>query len=162
MDCNYDHADCTGGRMNLAFEFVVKNGGLASSADYPYTAIQGVCEGNKPSSIFPKITGYECIPNNDEAALLAAVANQPVAVLMDGSVFQFYRSGVYTGECGTNLNHGVAVVGYGESEDGVKYWLIKNSWGVEFGENGYFRLQRNVGAKEGMCGIAMNGCYAIA
>lgn len=148
--------------MDHAFEFVWRNGGLSSDIDYPYTGTQGACANYKPSSLSSVITRFSCIPNYNEAALLAAVANQPVAVLMDGSVFQFYRSGVYTGECGTNLNHGVAVVGYGESEDGVKYWLIKNSWGVEFGENGYFRLQRNVGAKEGMCGIAMNGCYAIA
>ena len=65
-----------------------------------------------------------------------------------------------TGECESNVNHGVAVVGYGESER-VKFWLVKNSWGTGWGEDGYVRLQRNVDAKEGMCGIAKFGCYPI-
>ncbi|KAL1532170.1 senescence-specific cysteine protease SAG39-like [Salvia divinorum] len=160
LDCNYEHSGCKGGRMDLAFAFVVKNGGLACAADYPYTATHGVCADNIPSSLSPKIIGLVYIPKNNEAALLEAVANQPVSVNIDASVFQFYRSGVYTGECETNINHSVAIVGYGESEDGVKYWLIKNSWGREFGDDGYFKLRRDVGTKEGMCGIAMFGCYA--
>uniref|UniRef100_A0A2N9IJ45 Peptidase C1A papain C-terminal domain-containing protein n=1 Tax=Fagus sylvatica TaxID=28930 RepID=A0A2N9IJ45_FAGSY len=69
------------------------------------------------------------------------------------------NSGVFTGDCGTALDHGVTAVGYGTSEDGTKYWLVKNSWGTGWGEEGYIRLQRDVDAKEGLCGIAMEASY---
>ncbi|KAL1532143.1 senescence-specific cysteine protease SAG39-like [Salvia divinorum] len=162
LDCNYMHEGCKGGRQNSAFEFVIKNGGLASDTDYPYIGIQTACANNKPSSLSLNITGFGFIPPNNETALLAAVANQPVSVDVDITILQFYRSGILTGECGTNLNHAVTVVGYGESEDGVKFWLVKNSWGRGWGDDGYTKLQRNVNAIEGMCGIAMIGCYPIA
>ncbi|XP_042032461.1 cysteine protease XCP1-like [Salvia splendens] len=79
LDCNYYHEDCNGGRMDHAVEFVRKNGGLSSDIDYPYTGNQGACANNKPSSLSSVITGFSCIPNYNEAALLAAVANQPVS-----------------------------------------------------------------------------------
>lgn len=66
---------------------------------------------------------------------------------------------MFTGECGTELNHGVTAVGYGETEDGIKYWVVKNSWGSNWGENGYIRIQRDVDAKEGLCGIGMQASY---
>ncbi|KAL1532132.1 zingipain-2-like [Salvia divinorum] len=159
LDCNYEHEDCNGGRMDHAFEYVWKNGGLASDIDYPYTGTQGACANNKPSSLSSIITGFSCIPNYNEAALLAAVANQPVSVNIDPKLLQFYHSGVLTGECGTSVTHIVTIVGYGVDENGVEFWLVKNSWGPQWGEDGYVRVQRNVGVKEGMCGIAIFGCY---
>lgn len=69
--------------------------------------------------------------------------------------------GVFTGDCGTELNHGVAVVGYGETLDGTKYWTVKNSWGTEWGEKGYIRIQRGIDAEEGLCGIAMEASYPM-
>lgn len=70
---------------------------------------------------------------------------------------------MYTGDCNTELNHGVAVVGYGvdEDDDGIKYWIVKNSWGADWGEQGYIRMQRDVQAKEGLCGIAMEASYPV-
>ncbi|PRQ51314.1 putative fruit bromelain [Rosa chinensis] len=80
------------------------------------------------------------------------------------SDFQFYSSGVFTGTCGTSglplmINHGVTAVGYGVSDDGTRYWLVKNSWGAQWGEEGYIRMQRDVAEKEGLCGIAMAASY---
>ncbi|URE28669.1 hypothetical protein MUK42_15730 [Musa troglodytarum] len=100
---------------------------------------------------------------NDEDALLRAVANQPVSVAIEasGQDFQFYSEGVFTGSCGTELDHGVAIVGYGTSEDGMKYWIVKNSWGPEWGEEGYVRMQRGISAREGLCGIAMEASYPL-
>lgn len=69
--------------------------------------------------------------------------------------------GVFTGNCGTELDHGVAAVGYGTAVDGTKFWIVKNSWGPEWGEQGYIRIQRDVEAQEGLCGIAMEGSYPI-
>ncbi|CDP06286.1 unnamed protein product [Coffea canephora] len=135
--------------------------GLTTETNYPYQGTDGTCNANKEANHAAKITGYEDVPANSEAALLKAVANQPVSVAIDasGSAFQFYSSGVFTGDCGTELDHGVTAVGYGTSTDGTKYWLVKNSWGTSWGENGYIRMQRDIDAKEGLCGIAMQASY---
>lgn len=66
-----------------------------------------------------------------------------------------------TGDCNTDLNHGVAIVGYGTTVDGTNYWIVRNSWGPEWGEQGYIRMQRNISKKEGLCGIAMMASYPI-
>ncbi|KAI3895502.1 hypothetical protein MKW92_010178 [Papaver armeniacum] len=110
------------------------------------------------------IDGYEDVPANSETSLLKAVSKQPVSVAIDasGQDFQFYSSGVFTGTCGTELDHGVTAVGYGTASDGTKYWLVKNSWGTSWGEEGYIRMQRDVNANEGLCGIAMEASYPTA
>ena len=81
---------------------------------------------------------------------------QPVSVAIeaDERPFQLYQGGIFDAPCGTALDHGVLVVGYG-SEDGVDYWIVKNSWGGAWGDNGYIRLVRNTANSEGQCGIAM-------
>ncbi|OMO74020.1 Granulin, partial [Corchorus capsularis] len=109
------------------------------------------------------IDGYEDVPENDEKSLKKAVAHQPVSVAIEagGREFQLYQSGVFTGLCGTDLDHGVVAVGYG-SEDGVDYWLVRNSWGPNWGENGYIKMERNLATTStGKCGIAMVASYPI-
>ncbi|XP_027071829.1 senescence-specific cysteine protease SAG39-like [Coffea arabica] len=163
VDCDTAGEDegCGGGLMDDAFKFIIKNKGLTTETNYPYQGTDGTCNANKEANHAAKITGYEDVPADSEAALLKAVANQPVSVAIDasGSAFQFYSSGVFTGDCGTELDHGVTAVGYGTSTDGTKYWLVKNSWGSSWGENGYIRMQRDIDAKEGLCGIAMQASY---
>ena len=68
--------------------------------------------------------------------------------------------GVFDGTCGTNLNHGVVVVGYG-NEDGRDYWIVRNSWGNTWGEAGYMRMARNIVNPRGLCGIAMRASYPL-
>jgi KDEL-tailed cysteine endopeptidase len=163
VDCDADNQGCNGGLMEHAFNFIQNNGGISTELSYPYLARKNTCNVPKERSPSVVIDGYETVPHNDEDALLKAVTNQPVAVAIDasGSDMQFYSQGVYTGECGKELNHGVTAVGFGENLDGTKYWIVKNSWGSRWGESGYIKIQRGVEYAEGKCGIAMDASYPI-
>lgn len=163
VDCDSDNHGCNGGLMEDAFNFIKQIGGLTSENTYPYRAKEEPCDSNKMNSPVVNIDGYEMVPENDENALMKAVANQPVAIAMDagGKDLQFYSEGVFTGDCGTELNHGVALVGYGTTQDGTKYWIVKNSWGTDWGEKGYMRMQRGIDAEEGLCGITMEASYPV-
>ncbi|XP_077251180.1 senescence-specific cysteine protease SAG39-like [Tasmannia lanceolata] len=168
VNCDVQGQDqgCNGGYMDLAFQFIKKNGGLTTESNYPYQGIDGPCNTAKLKNHATTITGFEDVPPNNEQALLAAVANQPVSVAIDagGYSFQFYSGGIFDGYCGTDLNHGVAVVGYGNGSGGGgndKYWLVKNSWGADWGEKGYIRMKRDVSSKQGLCGIAMQASYPL-
>ncbi|XP_065867933.1 zingipain-2-like [Euphorbia lathyris] len=162
VDCDTRNHGCQGGLMDDAFKFIVEHG-LASEAMYPYNASDSTCNTEAEGKPSARITGYEDVPVNNETALAKVVANQPVSVAIDagGFEFQFYSSGVFNGSCGTQLDHGVAIVGYGVGY-GKKYWAVKNSWGKQWGEKGYIRMQKDVAEKEGMCGIAMQASYPIA
>ncbi|KAE8659672.1 Vignain [Hibiscus syriacus] len=165
VDCDINGEDqgCEGGLMDTAFRFIKSTHGLTTEASYPYQGSDGTCK-RKEATPAATITGYEDVPPNNEKALLQAVAKQPVSVAIEGSgwSFQFYKRGVFSGECDTYLDHAVTLVGYGTNSDGTKYWLVKNSWGTGWGEKGYMRLERDVAAKEGLCGVAMKASYPIA
>ncbi|KAJ4807746.1 hypothetical protein LUZ62_020312 [Rhynchospora pubera] len=161
VDCDREQDEgCNGGLMDYAFEYIKNNRGVTTEAAYPYTAQDGTCHSSNP---VVTIDGHEKVPADDEKALLKAVANQPISVSIEasGRPFQFYSKGVFSGPCGTDLDHGVAVVGYGATTDGTKYWIVRNSWGSNWGEGGYIRFKRDITAKTGLCGIAMDGSYPI-
>jgi len=170
VDCDvtHDHG-CGGGLMDYAFDYIINNGGLDTEANYPYVGEQQECNKKKEHRNVGKITGYEDVPQNNEKALMKAVSKQPVSVAIEADTFpfQFYSTGVInTLLCGTRLDHGVLVVGYGTDEDSDKgtstpYWIVKNSWGATWGEEGFLRIGRNVNGTKGpgMCGIAMNPSY---
>ena len=108
-----------------------------------------------------RITSYEKVPAKDEEALLKAVSKQPVSVGIEATrSFQMYSSGVFSGDdCGRTLNHAITIIGYGTTENGIKYWLAKNSWGERWGENGYVKIKRDIESPEGVCGIATQASY---
>ncbi|EXB54190.1 Germination-specific cysteine protease 1 [Morus notabilis] len=164
VDCDRAYnAGCDGGLMDYAFEFIVKNGGIAPESDYPYSGLNGQCDFSLANKKAVTIDGYEDVPAYDEKALKKAVAHQPVSVAIEagGRALQLYESGVFTGRCGVALDHGVVVVGYG-TENGVDYWLVRNSWGPKWGEEGYIKIQRNVvDTRTGKCGIAMEASYPV-
>ncbi|KAL0362420.1 UNVERIFIED_CONTAM: KDEL-tailed cysteine endopeptidase CEP2 [Sesamum calycinum] len=161
-DSNADNQGCRGGYMENAFEFIIKNHGITTEKSYPYQGKEDKCNTTKEKIKAAKITGYATIPARDEKRIQAAVAKQPVSVAIDagGYDFQFYSSGVFAGYCGNNLNHGVTIVGYGV-ENGEKYWLVKNSWGTTWGDNGYVKMKRGFADEGGICGIALQASYPI-
>jgi len=156
VDCSgsYGNQGCNGGLMDYAFGYVIKKG-LCSEADYPYVAHSQTCK-DKQCTAAAHITGYKDVPTKDEVSLVAAIAQQPVAVAIeaDQSVFQLYSSGIITSGCGTSLNHGVLAVGYG-TDNGVNYYKVKNSWGGDWGEDGFVRIVRD----KDECGIALQPSY---
>lgn len=163
VDCDTSvNEGCNGGLMDYAFEFIINNGGIDTEDDYPYKSRDGRCDSYRKNAHVVSIDGYEDVPVNDENALKKAVAKQPVSVAIEGSgrAFQLYESGIFSGSCGLDLDHGVTAVGYG-SENGKDYWIVRNSWGTEWGESGYIRLARNIGLSSGKCGIAMEASYPI-
>merc|ERR1711998_580935 len=108
-----------------------------------------------------KVTSFKDVTTDSVTQMMAAVAQQPVSVAIeaDQSGFQFYKSGVFSGTCGTNLDHGVLVVGYG-TDSGKDYWKVKNSWGATWGQSGYILMEKtDTGA--GMCGVAKQASYPV-
>ena len=160
VDCssNYGNQGCNGGLMDNAFNYIHDNG-ICLEKDYPYKGNDGSC---KKCKTVTKINSFVDITPNSETDLLKAVNIQPISVAIeaDQSSFQFYSNGVMTSSCGTNLDHGVLLVGYG-TLNGVDYWKVKNSWGKSWGDNGYILLQRNVNDSAGQCGITLMASYPI-
>ena len=162
VDCatgvSYGSHACNGGQMEGAFKFVIENG-QCSLASYPYTAKDGTC--NSCSSV-AHISSCSDVKPNDQISLKGAVAQQPVAIAIEADTryFQSYSSGVLTSSsCGTSLDHGVLAVGYG-TEDGIAYWLVKNSWGTSWGMGGYVKIARSDSTNDpGICGIAMDPSF---
>jgi C1A family cysteine protease len=157
VDCSQDFGNlgCAGGLMDNSFNYIIANKGIGSEEDYSYTALQGDCK--KVKSV-ATISAFDDVPQFDEKALLAAIAKQPVSVGVDAdeNVFHLYKSGVINSDCGTHLGHGVLIVGYG-SEEGLDYYLVKNSWGPGWGDKGYLKIGRG----SDVCGISQAASYPV-
>jgi len=165
VDCSVKQGNqgCDGGLMDYGFQYVIDNGGLTSESEYPYTATgpnKCVALGDP---VFANISSFKDVPANSETALMSAIAQQPVSVAVeaDQSSFQFYSGGVLTKACGTNLDHGVLAVGYG-TVGGQDFYLVKNSWGTDWGLKGYIMLGRGPAfGLSGQCGIQMAASYPV-
>uniref|UniRef100_A0A1B6FNV8 Cathepsin L n=1 Tax=Cuerna arida TaxID=1464854 RepID=A0A1B6FNV8_9HEMI len=162
IDCSRDEGNngCDGGLMDYAFEYIYINHGIDTEAEYPYLGRDGRSCRYKKDGKNLYDTGAVDIPSGDEDALKEAVATKgPISVAIDASLesFQRYRRGVYMDRrCSSkNLDHGVLLVGYGTDSKYGPYWIVKNSWGIKWGDSGYILIARN----HNMCGIATQASY---
>lgn len=146
--------------MDNAFKYV-KDHGLTTESAYPYAGVDQSCAyKGQPSA---SVSGYHDVPKGNCKALEDFVAAQPTSVAIAANAIMFYSHGIFNNpNCGTALNHGVTAVGYG-LENGVAYWKVRNSWGENWGENGYIRMIKNTKTSDpGMCGICLMASSAIA
>ncbi|XP_072258358.1 cathepsin L-like proteinase [Pyxicephalus adspersus] len=157
VDCDDENKACCGGDPATAMNYVARNG-LMKATDYEYADRQARCSYKLDKSLTFNVSKYYKMLGEGNIASSLALEG-PVAVSIEVSDdFQMYKEGIFTGECGENLNHAVIVVGYGteydeEENDNVDYWIVKNSWGDDWGENGYVRMKRN----DNLCGIGLEG-----
>jgi C1A family cysteine protease len=161
---------CNGGEMDNAFSWIKSNKGLCSEQDYPY--VSGTThKANDQCNVCSVVNGSQIlnwtdVPPKSDDTLMYAIYQQPVSVGIDAAslFFQFYKSGVFTGMCGTKLDHGVLAVGYGtDNSTNTDYYLVKNSWGKTWGDNGYIKIAKgekyNHGS--GQCGILLSASYPV-
>ncbi|KAJ3705856.1 hypothetical protein LUZ61_009561 [Rhynchospora tenuis] len=163
VDCAqaFNNFGCNGGLPSQAFQYIKYNGGLDTEEAYPYKGVNGICHFDA-NSVGVRVVDSVNITLGDEDELKHAVGLvRPVSVAFEViKGFKLYESGVYTSDhCGTtpqDVNHAVLAVGYGV-ENGMPYWLIKNSWGADWGIDGYFKMELG----KNMCAIATCASYPI-
>jgi C1A family cysteine protease len=158
VDCDTGDNGCEGGHPNNSFKYVKEVGGLATESDYPYKAAKGTCQDKKKAAT---VTGHKRVTDGNEENLKELLyQNGPLAVGMDASrpSFQMYKAGtIYSDtKCRSRImNHCVTLVGYGKNSEG-EYWIVRNSWGTSWGDQGNFLLARN---QNNMCGIGRDSTY---
>ena len=159
VDCDTLDSGCNGGLEENAYTWLKKNGGIMFESDYPYTGRKSTCKSNPSKYADIKITGYKKLGSSssiisyvDEDEVKEFLyTNGPLDVALNADPLQTYTSGILdktSRQCPVSgVNHAVSLVGYGTAS--VDYWIIKNSWGKNWGESGYFRIRRG----NGTCGV---------
>lgn len=157
VDCSRDFGNfgCEGGFFEGTFKYIVAANGLDRESSYPYNAVEGDKCRFKKSEVAVKITGYRRLADNERIIRKTVEKIGPVLVGFQAcDSLESYSKGIYEdSNCGrgnVELNHAVLITGYG-SENGKDYWIVKNSWGSSWGENGFFRIVRGNRA----CGLGM-------
>jgi cathepsin H len=164
VDCagNFNNNGCGGGLPSQAFEYIMYNGGIERESDYPYKGRDGKCRYNS-SMVAATVKDVVNITQGSEDEMMDAVANHgPVSIAFDVNfLFQFYSHGIYKGwlcnKGEKHVNHAVLVVGYNVTRSGEEYWIVKNSWGSDWGMDGYFWIEKGTNA----CGLADCVSYPI-
>jgi len=164
VDCSstFGNEGCNGGLMDNAFNYVKSNKGIDTETSYPYEGKDDRCRFKK-QDVGAEDTGFVDVKQGDESELEAALATVgPVSIAIDAGheSFQFYKKDVYNEpQCSsTELDHGVLAVGYGVTAQGDLYYIVKNSWGDTWGEQGYIRMSRR---KNNQCGVATAASYPL-
>jgi cathepsin F len=152
IDCDHSNNGCNGGIMDAAFNYIKRAGGLMKRSSYPFTGYRGVCK-LRLNQVGVRVKSYISAGTNNEESIKAFLYKTgPLSITVNAKTWQFYKGGVYNvsySKCPYKPDHGVTLVGYGVTAAGIKYWIIKNSWGPQWGESGYMRIRRGTG----LCGV---------
>jgi len=158
VDCDTTCSGCNGGLQSRAYRWLESHYEMSESS-YRYTARDGSCKYSSSNNTGVKCTGYHSVTADDPTAMKNALAGRPLSVSIQANkyCFQSYSSGIFDDtSCGTRLDHATNVVGWGE-EGSTEYWIMRNSWGKSWGENGYMKLK--IVSGKGICGIQMEPQY---
>lgn len=160
IDCSTANSGCRGGNAALAMQYISQVGGLVLYSSYPPTLTQGACQFN-PALAVVKVSKYVTTTSDESKIKQMLYLVGPITVTMNANLLQYYKTGIISAtnaQCpSTIINHTVTLVGYGTSTTGYPYWIVKNSWGATWGENGYFRILRG----HATCGINTNPVTAV-
>jgi len=155
VDCDTGGDGCGGGWPYQAMAYVAKSG-LETEAEYPYTGVNGQCKYNEADAIKTGVTGAGFVTPKSPEDLMAAIVQQPVAIIVeaDQDAFQLYSTGVITTGCGVSLDHAITAIGYGPY-DNQGAFTVKNSWGTDWGVQGYVYISNSTQYNSGLgaCGI---------
>ncbi|CAD5205991.1 unnamed protein product [Bursaphelenchus okinawaensis] len=159
VDCDRKDHGCNGGYMTWTYNEIIRLGGLVKEEDYKYTAVEGKCKIDQYDFV-AYINDSIHLPANEQKIQQYLFNHGPVSIAVNANPLQFYGGGIHHPPkmfCNPKaLNHALLLVGYGE-EEGKPFWIVKNSWGTGWGEEGYFRLYRG----ENVCGVAELATSAI-
>ena len=159
VDCDTYDSACNGGLMENTFTWLKENGGIMTDADYPYAGYKQTCKSDPSKYVDMTITGYKKLgsssstwdPVDEDEIKEFLYETGPLAVALNANTLQFYTGGIVDSSswiCSTSgINHAVTLVGYGV--DTKDYWIVRNSWGKNWGEDGYFRIARG----KATCGV---------
>ena len=155
IDCDYLNKGCIGGNMDKSFSFLQINGGIMTQADYHFEQKTATCRSDRSKYIDMKVTSHKRLDSTDENKIKEFLYQTgPLAIALNGEPLHNYHGGIIdktSDECSPNkMNHAVTLVGYEHDNASNKdYWIVKNSYGTDWGEKGYFRIKRG----DGTCGV---------
>jgi len=158
VDCDTVDQGCNGGDPPTAYQFVIQEGGMEDESDYPYTAQDGTCA-FQANLVKVTISNWQyATQNSDETTMQSNLVSWgPLSICVDAEPWQDYTGGVLmASDCSTQLDHCVQLVGYDMTQS-TPFWIVRNSWGADWGENGYIRLQYG----QDTCGCADEATSAI-
>ncbi|KPA74666.1 cathepsin L-like protease (CPB) [Leptomonas pyrrhocoris] len=146
VSCDDVDMGCNGGIMDQAYDWLINsaNGSVYTEESYPYVSGSGLephCNDSSDLVIGASIEGHVSIKQDEDVMAAWLAEHGPIAIAVDANAFQSYRSGILTDCRGAQLNHGVLLVGYNTTNE-IPYWVIKNSWGADWGEGGYIRVRK--------------------
>jgi C1A family cysteine protease len=154
VDCDTEGSGCGGGWPSQAMEFIIAQGGQDTESSYPYTGQDGTCASSS-GTIGAKISSVVSVAQNEQTMYDLLSAKMPLSICADAEPWQDYSGGILTAnQCTTNIDHAIQLTGYSPSQGG--YWIVRNSWGANWGEQGFIYLQYG----QDTCGITSYVAYA--